>query len=272
LSSFGNKGKGPNEFIAPSLLKGAINNGKDSQRLIFIHDFKRNKISRIDIDQILKDEKDFELISIPETDNYLPFMHYFGNNYLIGTPSRKGIITIIDSVNNKSITIPYLPKLDFDIPEHSFSVIYRPAVIVNNEETKVAVASLYLGELNYFGLDGNLLNTVVFESRDEYKNELIKGAGAFSEIKEQIIELNAGDNYIFALNSNTAVKDFKSDERKAKIQVFDWGGNALMEFKLDQRHISSIGIDTTHKRIYGFDRSAKTKNIVYYNYLVKEFY
>lgn len=264
--SFANEGRGPYEFLAPSLIKSGTNKAKNSKKLISIHDYKRNKISRIDINRILENDKDFELNSIPKTDSYLSFVHYIGDNYLIGTPSQKGILTIINSVTNQSLTVPYLPELDFDIPENSLSTVFRPAVLINKEETEIAVAPLYLGELNYFDLKGNLLNTIIFEARDKYKNELIKGVGVFSEIKEQITELKAVNNKIFALNSNTAVKNFRSGKRENKIQVFDWEGNALKEYKLDQRHISSIGIDTKHKRIYGFDRSAKTKNIVYYNY------
>ncbi|MEO9886845.1 MAG: BF3164 family lipoprotein [Balneola sp.] len=261
LLSFGKEGRGPNEFLGPSLIKNrSVSVGKN---IFFVHDYKRNKIARIEIGEVLKDSQNFEILPIPKTDHHMTFVHYISDRYIIGTPSQGGIMTILDLMNGESNLVPYLPELEFNVPEFSLPTIFRPAVLVNKKKNRIVVAPLYLGEMSFFNFKGELINSVAFEPRNKYEEELIQGEQAFSEIKEQIIELELVDDYIYALNSNTSVKNFRSNQRQNKIQVFNWNGNPIKEYILEQEHIFSMSVDPIQKRIYGYNMSAKTHNIVY---------
>lgn len=264
LLSFGMEGRGPLDFLGPSLIKSNLNNHENS-RSFFVHDYKRNKVAQINIDSVLSDRKKYEIRPIPKSDEYLTYVHYLSERYLIGTPSQRGILSIIDLSSNKSTLIPFLPTLDYSVPTQSLSTIFRPAVLVDEQSSKIAVAPLYLGELNFFDFDGELTKNVLFQSRELYKRELSKGESSFSEIKQQITELESSNGLIYALNSNTAVKNFRKSKRSPKIQVFDWEGKPIKEFLLDNRHIFSIAMDSINNRIYGYDMNAEKNNIVIYD-------
>ncbi len=235
LLAFGNKGRGPKEFIEPSVL-----NMEKPPATVFLHDFRRNTVARIELQNVLKDE--------------------------IATPATGGNLLIHNSSNNHLITVPYLPETEFNIPSHSLPEIYRPAVLFNKAKKKIATAPLFLGEIDFFDLNGTLVSSSIFEPRNSYESELTKGSSSFRNIKQQIVELDNYRELIIALNSNIPVHELNSVKDFSKFQIFDWNGNPIKEFLLDnETRITSFAVDEINNRIYAYTPFKNNRNILIYN-------
>lgn len=266
LKEFGIEGRGPNELIAPSIMKPITSGLGENSHTINLHDFKRNKIGNFNIINVLAGQETIQINNIPGNISYMPFLHYIDDEYLIGTPIQRGNLLIYDIVNELQYLIPYLPELEFSTPNFSKDVIYRPAVLINKEKNLIAASPLFLGEIDFFNFEGNLLRSSIFESRDIYKEELTAGESAFSNIKQYIVELHSKDDLIFGLNYNTAVKKLRNEIWETKISVFNWNGEPVLEYNLDGRPIRSMAIDEIHNRFYAYDPTEKEHNIVMYSF------
>ena len=262
LKEYGKEGRGPREFLSVTPLHQTGYDTENDSPILHVHDFKRNKIASINLKKLIEGEENFSLETPPQSSNYLTFVHYWDEDYLIATPSAGGNLFIKDFETSQSVLIPYLPKVEFAIPDNSLSTVYRPAVAVNKAKEIIAATPLYLGEINFFDFEGNLITTSIFESREAHKEELEIGISHFNDIKQQIVELDTNGDYIYGLNYNTSVKDNNADTWNAKVQVFDWEGNPVIEYPLDGRPILSFAVDKIHNRIYAYDPTEEEHNIV----------
>jgi len=272
LIEFGTTGRGPNEFLSADLLTRDASISSQDVSVISIHDFKRNKIAHINLPELLNKRisDSVTLKNIPNSGNYFTFIHYTDNEYLIATPNSGGILTIYSEAISDFTDVPFLPELDFEVPQSILPIIYRPAVLVNKKRNLIAVAPQHLGEINFFDFEGRLVKSTVFEPRDKHREELSKGMDAFSDVNSDIryfiIEMDSYKNFIFALNYNIPLKELNAEIWQTKVQVFDWNGNPVKEFNLDGRPVRSFAVDAVHKRIYAYDPTVSENNLVLYNF------
>ncbi len=271
LVEFGTSGRGPNEFLSADLLNEDASISSHDISVINIHDFKRNKIAQVNLSELLDRGSSYSVTfkNIPNSGQYFTFIHYSDNEYFIATPNSGGILTIYSKPESDFTDIPYLPELDFEVPEFILPIIYRPAVLVNKKRNLIAVAPQHLGEINFFNFEGQLVNSSVFEPRHKYKDEISKGIDALNDIKTYIIELDFYSDFIFALNYNTPVSELNAESWQTKVQVFDWNGNPVKEFRFaDGRPVRSFAVDSLHRRIYAYDPMSSEFNLVLYDFSI----
>lgn len=259
----GEEGEGPREFLGPTLIETQQGGFFSKSSFFFVHDFKKNQISRIDLQNV---EENFKVRNIPKMESYLPFIHYAGSDHLIGTPEAGGHVSIFSLSEGSYKSIPYLPELSIDIPKQALSDLYRPAVTVHEKSRKMAVAPIYLGELDIFNFNGELLSRSMYSDVNQHKDEIEKGTAYLSELTQGIIELESTDDLIYGLNTKTPVKLLNGYKRYSTIQVFDWNGNPLTEYELEGTGIISFALDPLNNRLYTYDEALDSINISYYQF------
>ncbi|MTI87435.1 MAG: hypothetical protein FH748_05640 [Balneolaceae bacterium] len=266
LAAFGRKGKGPGEFIDATLLNQVSRDSDTNAPLLKIHDFKQSKVTTVNVHDAVNGETIFPQRRLPNVGSYLVHLHHINDNFFIATPHSGGNLLIYDFNTATFTTVPYLPKLTFDVPKHSLYHIYRPAVYFNKNANTIAAAPYCLGELDFFDMEGNLTQASIFEPRDRYQDELENGNfSKDSNLKYYIVELEVAEGLIYGLNHNRAIKDYENEIVDNKLQVFNWKGQAVKEYPLDDFYIFSFAIDEVHNRIYGYAPDEEEHNIVIYN-------
>ncbi|MTI89483.1 MAG: hypothetical protein FH748_16130 [Balneolaceae bacterium] len=266
LKEYGKEGRGPRDFLSVTPLRKSGYDAANDSPVLYVHDFKRNKIAGINLKRLINGNETFSLETPLNDQKYLTFVHYWDEDLLVGSPGGGGNILIHNLTTDNFYNVSYLPKLDFTIPDNILSLVYRSAVVVNKKRGLIASAPQYLGELDFFDFQGNLIRSSIFESRDAYRHELTSGLTIMNDIKKQIIDLDAKKDLIYGLNYNVHAKDYRSGKWNSKVQVFDWNGNAIIEYPLDGRPVRYFAVDEIHSRIYAYDPTEEEHNVVVYEF------
>lgn len=270
LAEFGNKGRGPNEFIRPELLNQASYD--NNMPLFNVYDYTRRRITQINIINAIKQEGQiFNQNPVPEEiDDYLTYFFYRDDNLLIATPEVGGRFIIYNDKNYTLQKTPFIPKVDFDIKESKIGMIYRSSAVVNKDLNLFASTTLHFGEIDFFDTEGNYISSSVFESNDDLQTELAKKNEDDIDLKIQTIDMDTKGNLIYGLNFNNRLSEFNTNPSKnmknIKVQVFDWNGNAIKEYVLDKRYVTSFAVDIKSNKFYGFCPGESDYNIVSYEF------
>lgn len=267
LAEFGTRGKGPGEFIGPSLQKQVNYDSSNGSPVIYIFDYKRQILSTVNILNLINAGEIEKQEQLP-TNKFITFFHYKSDNTYIGSPGTDGRFFIYNYKTSQDTVIPYIPKTDFEIPASTLSAVYRSAVVVNAEKNVMAAAPLYLGELDFFNLNGKYLHSTIWTPREKFEEELSAGGGAFKNIKRQIADLDSKEGLIYGLNRNNSVIDGNNNELKnsIQVQVFNWNGEPIRKYSLDDgRRITYFAVDPIHNRIYAYDPNEEKHNIITYS-------
>lgn len=266
LLEFGKAGRGPNEFIRPSLMKQTSVSSKNYSPIIKIYDFQRKKLMEVNLLSAISGEEIPPLMTVPG-DNFLPYLHFINDEFYLASPdSREFRFVLRDLKKGSEIRIPFIPELPFDVPKSAIGVIFSAnATVVNLEKEMFVTAPMLLGELNFFNLKGQLIKSVVFQDREKFKDELSQGTGAVNKTKYQIAQFDSDEDHLYALNYNSSISDFNKGVAEPQIQVFDWNGNPKKVFSLGAEMITSFALDKENKRIYTYSPSNEKSPIAYFN-------
>lgn len=266
LAEFGSEGRKYGELLGPSLKKQVDYDSRNNSPVVYVFDFKRKRLNTINIFNAINKGSITNQEALPSGDKWLTFFHYKGEDFYVASPGDGGRFLIYDYQTKENILVPYIPKVDFTIPEHALSIVYRSTAHVNSEKNLIVSAPLHFGELNFFDLTGKLIRSTTFEPRDAFKQELTAGIGSFRQIKYQIEDIDVKDGLIYGLNYNSSVTAYaqKKGPYNMKVQVFDWKGNPVKEYYFDNRMITSFAIDETHNRIYTYSPTEMEHTITFY--------
>ncbi len=271
LAEFGNKGRGPNEFIRPVLLN-QISFNNDGNPLFNVYDKTRRRTTEVNILNAIQQKGGFfNQNKIPKKINeHLRHFFYRDDNLLIASPEKGDRFLIYNDSANKLQKIPFVPKADFNIKKSWIDMVYRSYTVVNKDLNLFASAPLYIGEIDFFDTKGNCLSSSIFESSEDLQAELSKKNEKDIDPKIQTIDMVAKKNLIYTLNFNNRLSDFNPNPSKnmenIKIQVFNWDGNAVKEFILDKRYVTSFAVDIKNGRFYGYCPGELKYNIISYKF------
>jgi len=264
LAEFGVKGRGPEEFIRPSLMKQTSYAEQNGSPEVYVYDFQRKTISKINIFNALRGNY-YEYQKSITSNTHLPALYYIDDDIYVAEPDSKNRFVISGSSKDQDILIPYLPELEISIPPSDIGIVYASnATAVNKERNMLVSAPSFLGELDFFDLEGNLIRVSLLESRDKFKDELIQGYSAFNQIKYNILSLDTKGEMIYCLNLDTSVEDYSNGKYYPKLQVFSWDGKAVKEYILGNRPITDVAVDTVKNRIYAFNKKDELTPLSYY--------
>ena len=88
-----------------------------------------------------------------------------------------------------------------------------------------------------------------------------------ANVKMQIVCIQVSTDLIYGLNfNNSNSKLYAEDQHERenlKIQVFDWEGNPISEYILDDKFIIAFAVDPIHNRIYGYAPNLEDNLVIY---------
>ncbi len=268
LGDFGKSGDGPNEFIQPYLSKQT---GFSSENYpeITIYDHGLNRVTQANIHQLIEGNEQTSGENLDEFNHIIRHFYYKNQDFLMVNIEEGGRFSLYDYHSGSAKTIPYLPKIDFKIPDDLRYAVYRSAVVVNENKCLIAAAPLLLGQLDFFDLDGNYKRSTYFESTNRLKNN-IENAGPMGiwKSKMYIADMDAKGDYIYGLSYDHPYEDSLNPDipTNSKILVFDWDGHPVKELELeDGRYIQSFAVDEKNNRIYAYCPQEKDFNLVVYS-------
>lgn len=88
-----------------------------------------------------------------------------------------------------------------------------------------------------------------------------------SVIDTLLIIVKAEEPFLQIYSTNTPVSELNAESWQTKVQVFDWNGNPVKEFRFaDGRPVRSFAVDSIHNRIYAYDPVNPVYNLVLYEF------
>lgn len=252
VGKFGDKGKGPTEFIELEFIGQDVEIGGKGHSLVY--DWRNKKINYIDFnDYITNGYVDDIHKQIPNNLVDVANLIYYNDSLIIATPTgsaqNPGRFVIYN--NNKMHKERYLPKLPFKIHENNLYPIYANASsFVDVVRKKIILTTPLLGQYDFFDFSGNILSSIIID-RDEILIEKAKSSNlVFNEpVKRYTTKVipytkeNMCSLYTVSLPE-------KEKPLNSKIHVFDWGGNPIKEFELDFP-LLSFAYDDINKCFFG---------------------
>lgn len=238
--SWGNIGKGPNEFrmVDPNTFDLSSNG-------VYVKDIHSIKHIEIKNDSVVF-QKETKLPLLENIINRIRKINdsiYFADNAL----SKDDFEHVIINTNKKRIVSQFgkYPDdgLKFDKPNDNYQ-FYGKDNVINISKQKFATFYYFSNKFKLFDLEGNLLNEVNIKSKKENKN--LRSKIVYN------IKPHATKNYIYALHSGELTKkDMMSNfsEVKLKLNIWDWNGKPIASYSLD-RPISDFVVDETNNMIY----------------------
>lgn len=270
VAKYGNKGNGNLEFSSPHLLKNYSRSEVDNSPVIYIYDFDRRVINKINLLGLIQGDSEFHSQkSIEDRNNYYINFSYCSDEYYIGTAEGRKKITLYDRKEKSQVDFQYTPKLSFDVESTWLNTIYRPTLTINKKRQKLALAAMLIPNLEISDLNQENLISVNFEDFDSLRNSLseYKNSGEFDS-KHFIVDIDSNDDYIIGLNYNntsTALYTYYSYQDLNFLQ-FDWDGNLLKKYILaDNKFVESFAVDFDKNKVYCFLPHEKEYNLYVYD-------
>lgn len=268
VGSFGKLGDGPSEFRTP-YLSNQVGYNQEGVPIITVYDHSLYKTTQASILQFIEDSEHIQGEKLDIGSDLLQHFYFQNEDFLWATIENGGRFKRYDFRKGESKIIPYIPKPDFIIEEELLYPIYRSAVAVNETKKLVIAAPIKLGQIDFFDLDGNYLRSTYFESSDLLKNIITNSDQLKSlwESKMYVVDLTAKEEYIYCLSYDNPYGQSRNPDIKtnSKILVFDWAGNPVKEFVLnDGRFVQSFAVDEINNTIYAYCPNEKENNLVIY--------
>lgn len=267
LSEYGSSGNGPNEFMAPYLLKQVNYDSDDNAPIISVYDFNRLSLNFINVFDLIKEKNGFHIQErLPNKSPYNIYFYFNDESFFLAKAEAGGRFIHYDRFTDDFKIIPYLPKVKFEIKKEYLSAVYRSAVAVNENKRLIVAAPLLLGEIDFFDLNGNYLRSTFFEDPNKLERELIISEETkIFDPTHYIVDIDSKGDYIYCLNYNNKQTDLStnnpSEILNLKVLVFDWEGNPVKEYILqDKRYIESFAVDEKNQMIYAYCRDEKEMN------------
>jgi hypothetical protein len=246
IKECGTFGRGPNEFISPSMT-GQFIKRKDKV-LFYVNCFKRKKLFTIDLYNLLNG-KDyvFKKRSLP-TELIVMTNMVVIDSIIIGN-TLQGKITFTCNLNNNQFSFwDYYPKISFinSCNEHKRYTLYCKR-FVYNDKRKLLAGSFYkyFNQLSFYTTEGKRIKTIKLPTIDfnlrtcDFINE---APGYCTSI------VNYSNNIYLSYNEYPT-----NEEHKGLMNVFDWNGKALKQYLIINSFIPIFTVDEINKKIYGFD-------------------
>lgn len=227
LKSFGLIGNGPDEFLYPKLIAGT---NSISKCLIL----NKSKMYSLDKDLNLKREK----ILFPETDS--PYdsreISYLCDSsflFVDTTPNGKEISKLTFAADTQNIS--HIFNLSF-LKGHKGWATYIGDFGINKKRDRIVYAYKYFKRLVFTRLDGSDARVINFRAPEIEKKDIIRTLGP--DNITHFWGISAQRNYVYFLYSGRTPlevgEEFKSGKHYIFMEQYDWNGNPIRKFKLDQ--------------------------------------
>ena len=238
-------GNGPNEFMFPHLVP-ALN---DESLLCYIHENTKNKLYKVD--------KNGNITPYPfnlEKPNKTQY-----SSKAIVNLAPGDFIYADDSPTGKSIfraqaTDTTVNREVFNLalnPKRKSPFNYIGDFVANPKENRMAYAYKYFKIIKFMDLEAQTVRTINFEREEFNENTLYKIDGLDQNVTHYWGAC-AQDEHVYFLYSGRTPYDVVKDGGKKNyyiyVEQYDWNGNPVNKFKLDQWGYFTV--DEANKKIY----------------------
>jgi len=242
----GSWGNGPDEFLFPHLVPAP----NDNSLICYIYESTKDKLYKVD-----------------KTGNITPYS--FNNNKPLKTQfSNKFIVNIApndfiyadNSPTGKSV---FRSRIEADTlnvrevfnlalnPNRKSPFNYIGDFAANPDKNRMVYAYKYFKILKFMNLDGDKVRTINFERKEFDESTLYKVDGLDQNVTHYWGAC-AQEEYVYFLYSGRTPYDVVKDGSKKNyyiyVEQYDWNGNPVNKFKLDQWGLFTV--DEANKKIY----------------------
>ena len=251
LNSFGQKGRGPKEFLEENPIITGQYKMRNNDICIWLGDLFSYKL--VNITKSIKENKTVieRVISLPKSvgtggDN----VFVFENDDLLGTPfdSQRGRIFYYSAQTGEVKWVEYFPKVNNPpiIEKNMHNLYGGPAKLSEDKKLFVSALSLFK-RIDVF--DNNTNHKFSIKFNDSPKDvDLIS-----KSLVRYYYDVDISKRFIYALNNNLTSEQVINGGKGAfsELQVFSIDGDPICVYKLDHL-LSRIEVDEENDYILGF--------------------
>lgn len=256
LSSFGNRGRGPNEYFAVQESGQYIIKYNESISLWIRGD--RNRLELLNITSSLKNNDIVIDEKIPVIGQYIfhpsdLFVLTYGN--LIGKAlSEKGRLFHFDMEANHFSRVDYFPEVNI-LPFDSEMIpnLYIGPIRIKPDNSKIVSALQLFKQIDVFSVNADHLFSILFNDSPRNPQFYTNPANPIpGDLKHYYYDIYLTDKYIYALNLNIYEDDInkETDTGYSELHVFSWQGHPLACYRLNHV-LYSIAVDEEEGWLYG---------------------
>lgn len=260
------KGKGPDEFVGLNIFNQILLD-KDSVAKFWSYAFNEQKIVELNCDKLFTGEKDVIDSIIPfswANTHAAPFNYIFRLNdthvlvkthleslFVSGTDvelPKYQIVNIRDGHVLHEFTL-YENPIPYKKNEKSpsiYNMLYSTTDQIKPDLKKVVSAMGFLHQINILDLESGIYTSFRSYNTPEFSDLIDKD---YNELNLYYKSTCVDNDFIYTLFINKPM-DMKNLPSSNEIHVFDWDGNFIKRFILDQ-HIDQIRIDLANHILYG---------------------
>jgi len=269
IATFGKSGRGPDEIQSFAFSIDTDNRGKPffdfldwgSRALNRIHLNRlfdtQNTLNNI-TERVLTLTPDFMMVQRVAQLNDSVFVGAFG--------IRDGLLFFKNINSGKSKYTPFVPITESQFNYRDIGMVYRGHMAVNYSKERIAIALENFNQVQIYDFKGRLLSISQPKSyiprflTDETGSDNYIYYNGITITKDRIVASYYGvqrrETRDLMMSSDGQLIDLRkgdtSNRPVSRIHIFDWDGDLLEKFILDNR-LNTIAIDKTGTVLYGLD-------------------
>lgn len=270
LGRYGNKGRGPGEFISPQET-GEVFGRLQDEVIITTYDWIRRRMNYINLHESINNESYICDSEILPNDLVNVARIIFNNDSLMGIipdNEAESRFVIYDKRDSTIIHVPFMPVLlKGGVHNNNKYFIYNTYGNSVSAKKQYFIASpVGNGQMDFFDFHGNYLKTIHLMDNEHLKEAgYAKNVHTIKDFNLFLTEIQIVEEEIYLLFTVIQIPDLKNVS-KSKIYVFDLDGNPTREYILD-KDIDIFTIDPINKRFLGYSSRGITAFQLYsFNY------
>jgi len=258
LFEFAQQGRGLGEFMLPNLVQSSLNNNNHD---VWIYDAPRGLFKVDLVGSVLSEKFIYKHIDDIFMQDHDALQISFIENEIIGFRTLNARFGLLKKYDSLPDLVPF-SATDIGVPvEDRFkSGVYASFIGANLKQRKVFSAFRLLPRIEFFDLNGNYINTTVYDNEKpniEKIKELytVRDPDKIRDVRMYIEATSYDDRYIYMLFNDITEEILFGDDPSlfpnSHILVFNWEGEPVKRIVLD-KFIFNFTIDTKHEKILAY--------------------
>jgi hypothetical protein len=227
---FGRKGNGPMEFINPS-----ISNFFPDKDVFILGDLKYFRTVKISnaVNHGFS-IKELKRTPVPGALRNFNQLAQINDSIVVGYTIFKDEkdLLFFNTRTNKSWYDFDFPDVGINIPDNYLGITFLKYIGLKPDKKRIAFAYQRFPMLRIYSMDGKLIKDVRIKEASKQKKFVYSSARAFADTYTYYENIVTTEKYIYAMYHET-MSDASSNQTIRQIHVFDWDGNPLVKYILD---------------------------------------
>jgi hypothetical protein len=259
IANFAKLGDGPDEWGAIRVNGQKIKkNGTD---YLVVNDGFKNRIKLLNLNKLINDSiENYDYTFQIESRHGLSQSVFFINDSTVISTSgvdswEHGRLKFYNLKQNLSWVTTLFPILeDANLSPYEQYMLYFSYIHFNPQLGLIASSMDAFDRIDIFNLEGELVNSFKGEPDTHLtKNKNLTSNGGIPPYPVYYKYSTASDRFIYGLYYNQLNTEIEKVEVKTKIRVFDWEGNWIKTFTVDE-YLSNIEVYEDDSYIIGIDK------------------